>query len=240
MNPLARWIIGPVKPNGFKVLRVAVENFRNLYPQFDLLICHNQLNDNEIHFLESLQVPLYQQSYTDQFCEPKGVAWKLYPPRMRAESHEIVMDNDLVLIEKIPQIETFLSETNHVLYYEAARRDYGCFNKFVPTQVVLNSGIYGMPPDFNLHSKIQNLFIQAGIKEWTNSCNQGRYTWDEQGIVAAALSNHKNLIKIDLTQITNCELDLTKGQGYHFVGINRYTKHKPWIEWQDAQAQTLY
>lgn len=237
MTPLARWIIGPVKKSGFDCLKVAVDNFTRLHPEFDTLICHNQLDEKSINELEKLGIPLFAQTYTNGI-EPKGVAWKLYPPRLRPNAHELVMDNDIVLVEKIPEIEEFLSR-DCILYYESSRRSYGSFDKFVPNCIYLNSGFYGMPPGFNFETKLTSLFEQSGLTEWTNSCNQGRYTWDEQGIVAAALSNYKEHIRISLTQVTNCELDLIQGKGFHFVGLNRYTKHKAWRDWIEKNSRLL-
>ncbi len=237
-KPLARWIIGPVKPKGFDCLKEAIDSFSNLYPQFDLLVCHNQLTDQQRGNLEKFGVPLYEQSYTNGFCEPKGVAWKLYPVRLRLSAHELIMDNDLVIVKKVTQIDSFLNE-DKVLIYEAGARSYGFFDRYVPKMYKINSGIYGMPPNFDMEGRIKGLFNQSGLKEWTNSCNQGRVTWDEQGIVAAALINYNKYIIIYLKDITNCELDLIKGNGYHFVGINRYTKHKPWKEWQESKLKVF-
>lgn len=228
MKPLVRWIIGPVKKQGFACLKESVKTFAKLYTNVDLMICHNQLK-NQVQELEEIGVPLYSQHYTNGLV-PHGVAWKLYPPRLRPLGYEIIIDNDILIKEKIPQIEEFFS-SDATLIYEAGRPTYGQFAKFVPKTPYVNSGIYGMPPKFNFEKKIQ--FYSRTIKEWSHSCKQGRYTWDEQGMVAACLLNHPKHLLITLDQVTNCELDLIDNKlGIHFVGLNRYTKHKPWWEWR--------
>lgn len=230
MKPLVRWIIGPVKKQGFVCIREAVETFANLYTNVDLMICHNQLKEHQIEELKEIGVPLYKQHWSVNFLMPNGVAWKLYPPRLRLKGHEIIIDNDILIKEKIPQIEKFFS-SDCTLVYEASKPMYGQIAKFVPKLPCVNSGIYGMPPGFDFEKKIQ--FYTRTIKEWSHSCNQGRYTWDEQGIVAACLLNHPKHLLITLDQVTNCELDLEDDKlGIHFVGLNRYKKHKPWWEWQ--------
>lgn len=236
MKPLARWIVGPVKPNGFKCLEIAIKNFNKLYPEFDLMICHNQLNINQMKELETFDIPLFEQKH-ENGLSPKGVAWKLYPPRIRKETHELVMDNDLIITRKIPQIDKFL-KSNCTLVYEAGKPMYGQFHKFVPKNPFVNSGIYGMPPGFNFLNKI-NFYIK-NITEWDNSCKQGRYTWDEQGLVAASLLNHPNHLLIKLNQISNCEIDLIDNCcGMHFVGLNRYVMQKPWLEWRIKSIKTF-
>lgn len=231
MKPLVRWVIGPVRTQGFNCLKEAVESFSNLYTNVDLMICHNQLKKYQVKELEKIGVPLYKQTHDDcvRFT-PHGVAWKLYPARLKHDAHEIIIDNDILIKEKIPQIDEFFS-SNSTLVYEAAKPMYGQLGKFVPKTPCINSGIYGMPPGFDFDRKIN--FHTKQIKKWDNNCNQGRYTWDEQGMVAACMLNHPNHLLITLDQVTNSELDLDDSKlGIHFVGLNRYKKHRPWREWR--------
>ncbi len=210
-------------------MREAVEAFSNIYTNADLMICHNQLKKYQIEELEKIGVPLYAQHYTNGLV-PHGVAWKLYPPRLRINAHEIVIDNDILIKHKIPEIGKFFS-SNSTLVYEAAKPMYGQIAKFVPKTPCVNSGIYGMPPGFDLGKKMN--FYLGSINEWSHSCKQGRYTWDEQGMIAACLLNHPEHLLITLDQVTNCEIDLIDNKlGIHFVGLNRYTKHKPWWQWR--------
>ena len=230
MKPLVRWIIGPVKNKGFDCLKESIKAFAKIYTNANLMICHNQL-DGQIEELEEIGVPLYKQTYDDcvRFA-PHGVAWKLYPARLRPDGHEIIIDNDIIIKDKIPQIDEFFS-SDSTLVYEASKPMYGQLDKFVPKTPCVNSGIYGMPPGFDFDRKM-NFYIDQ-IKDWENNCNQGRYTWDEQGMVAACMLNHPSRLLITLDQVTNCELDLDDSKlGMHFVGLNRYKKHKPWKEWR--------
>ena len=152
MRPLVRWIIGPVKKQGFNCLRKSINSFSKIYTNVDLMVCHNQLEKKQVDLIKSMGVFVYEQIYT-KGIEPKGVAWKLYPPRLRLDAHEIIIDNDIIIGKQIPQINQFLSE-NSTLVYEAGKPMYGKFAKYVPKTPYINSGIYGMPPGFNLEKKM--------------------------------------------------------------------------------------
>ena len=227
-----------MKNQGFNCLKEAVEAFSNLYANVDLMICHNQLKNYQIAELEKIGIPLHEQIHSGDGFDPHGVAWKLYPRRLRKDGHEIVIDNDILIKEKIPQIDEFFS-SNSTLVYEAAKPMYGQLAKFVPKTPCVNSGIYGMPPGFDFDKKV-SFYARTMGKGWLNNCNQGRYTWDEQGMVAACMLNHPSHLLITLDQVTNCELDLDDSKlGIHFVGLNRYKNHKPWREWRMKHWKSL-
>lgn len=225
MKPLARWTIGKVKPDGFDCLVESVDSFLKFH-DVDVIICHNCKKEDLPHTL--LQYPLLDQENFSKSCNilPKGVAWKLYPPRLDENRHEIVIDNDIIFNDKIEQIDKFF-ENDCTLLLQGEGRTYGRFDKFVPKGFDINSGIYGMPPKFNIKSYI-DLF--AGV-EWENNAlgeHKESYTFDEQGLVAFSLLSYHSCIIIPNSIIVDCGNFLQSGKGYHFMTLNRREFHRPY------------
>lgn len=227
-RPLARWTIGPVSRGGFQCLEHSIRTFTRLY-DVDVIVCHN---------CDPQQLPasvqrhkLYdQRPYLSSTRKPVGVAWKLYPARLAPERHEIVIDNDIVFEQHIPEIDRFF-QGHETLLLEGASRTYGRFEKHVPANYRINSGIYGMPPGFNLQKWIDFLAGPAWEKNAFGEHDKSE-TFDEQGIVACALLNHRGFHIIPDTSITNCEHHLIEGKGYHFISLNRQKIHHPFRLYQ--------
>jgi hypothetical protein len=158
----------------------------------------------------------YQAIYSNSLtCSPIGVAWKLYPPRLRPNAHEIFIDNDLI-IDKLPvEIEIFLQSNNYFIYTEGLHvNTKGRFNW--PIGKTFNSGLFGIPPNFDFKEQIENkLKDQLG---WTDY-------FDEQGLVGEILLNQNNVLNIDLKTIGIFEeAPVQIGlHGYHFVKANSGT-----------------
>lgn len=206
MKPLLRWVVGPVGELGLRILRNSVRNIVSMYGErFDYLICYNQISADKL----SLGIPLFCQ---DHLRNALGydVAWKLFPVRVRAESHEIVIDNDLVLFKKLDEIENFLV-SDHTLTYQGLHGAHG--NYYVPKGMRLNSGIYGMPPGFDI--------------DLSNRTFSGKF--DEQGLIVSSLLSWHHCDVIPMTAIPIIESDfpidefwkLKSTKGFHFVGANR-------------------
>jgi hypothetical protein len=223
MKPLARWTIGKTNKDGYECLSLSIASFLRFYDA-DVVICHNCP-------LSELPAVLQQFKLVDQTQhlnvgpEPKGVAWKLYPPRLDKNRHEICIDNDIVFNEPIEQIKTFF-DSNCTLLLECISRTYGRFEKHVPPGFQINSGIYGMPPGFDLEPFIR---FYAGDEWEKNALHQHdkNETFDEQGIIALALLTYSRYLIIPNKDITNCELQLTPSKGNHFIGLNRRKFHYP-------------
>jgi hypothetical protein len=231
MRPLARWTIGPTTKNGFECLQRSIASFTAFY-DVDVVICHNCAKTD----LGDIKFPLHDQSqYLQSNPKPIGVAWKLYPPRMDITRHELCIDNDIVINEPIPQIGYFLDH-DCTLLLEDLGRTYGRFERYIPPHYQINSGIYGMPPGFDLDK-----YFQFYSKEWEINA-VGDYaaskTFDEQGLVALALLDYKNFVIIPSTTINNCERRLYEGAGYHFVGLNRQRYHGPYQLYKHKQLRT--
>ena len=217
---ILRYTIGPVKQIGFQILKESVRLMKEIYPEFHIIICHNQLKKKQIDFLKTLSVELYEQKHEILSCSPTVENWKLYPPRLSLNDYELVLDNDLVIKERSPSIDQFLS-SNKTLVMSAVYRAYGQFAEFVPEKVYINCGIYGMPPGFDFESKIKVLCNKKGTKEWSPR-------FDDQGLVAACL--HENAITIPMDEIKPLgeNSEFYKAKGYHFISANRDNFHTGW------------
>lgn len=217
MKPIVRWTIGKVKPAGYDCLLHSIINFRKLY-DVDIIVYYN--GNQKLHFCDTnLGIQCINQS--EIFGEYlHGVAWKLYPPRVNINCHELFIDNDLIIENRIEEIDYFFNNTDCTLLLEGLARNYGKFDNHVPKNYKINSGLFGIPPGFNL-----NKYIQFYGDNWDSKFN-------EQGLVAMALLSNKKHIIISDTKITNCETKFKPSLGMHFIGLNRSDKHQPWVDYK--------
>lgn len=207
-KPLVRWTVGPSgSPYDDFILRRSICNFRRIYGGlFDYVVCFNGRTRSE---LDGLDVDLIEQKPVEGMPEPHGVAWKLYPPRLRPEAHELFMDHDVVLVQRITQIDRFLSLPDAFIYSESPpdSRNYGKFDRAVREGFRLNSGLFGVPPGFQ--------FDFSEVGSW-----QGYF--DEQGFVAASLCHKPRAIPISIEDLWICESEeIPEAKGYHFVHERR-------------------
>ena len=228
---IARWVMGYSKKQSVDCLERSIESFLKFY-DVKVIICHNC----DPKHLKHIGHELYDQRKEYQI-KPEGVSWKLYPPRIELKSHEVVIDNDIVFDEKIEEIEEFF-ESDSTLMLEGLSRNYGRFEKHVPVGYRINSGVYGMPPNFDF-KKYVSFYAN---KEWqinavgTHAANR---TFDEQGLVALALLDHKNKIIISNKTLSNCENKFVKAKGMHFVGLNRVERHKAYEEYKSSKRKII-
>ena len=220
MKPLVRWTIGNVKPAGYECLARSIDNFTNLY-DVDVKVCHNCSVDN----LKNIPSQYLYDQRQEWSIEPMGVAWKLYPPRLAPERHELLIDNDIIIEKHIEEIDKFFN-SNCTLLLEDVTRCYGKFEKHVPPEYCINSGIYGMPPDFNL-DKFIDFFAKTGWEVNAKGEYESSKTFDEQGLVAFSLLSHPSYVIIPNTSVRTCEREFEEGKGMHFIGLNRREHHRP-------------
>ena len=228
MKPLVRFTIGPVKRAGFSCLNKGIEKFRSLY-ESEIVVLHNGLTPSQVSFLEKMDVQVLRQEEFLYKIPPKGVAWKLYPPRLTMDRHEIFIDNDIIIREKIDEIEFFLEKNDHVLLLEDEQRAYGNFDRFIKKDILINSGIFGLCPFFDLKS-----YMDFYIKEWNENSgheNESSVTFDEQGLIALSLLSHKKYFLIKNKTITKCDINYKKSKGMHFIKLNRKRLHSPFAEY---------
>lgn len=230
-KPVVRWTIGPVQSAGFDCLKRSITAFQNLYDA-DLYVCHNGIEPARVATLAMAGVTLVDQESLTQ-ASPIGVAWKLYPGRLDINRHELFIDNDLIIEQRIAEIDRFFQEDTTILL-EGNSRDYGRFERHVPPEFNINSGVFGVPPGLDI-DKILNGFRHR----WEYNCPNASATWDEQGFVAATLLSYNKYLIISKNDITNCELDLLPAKGMHFVSLNRSKFHPYFALYKSTNIKML-
>lgn len=221
MKPLFRWTIGNTSDVGMDMLVTSISLMRRFH-DFDCFVCHNNLKPGQMERLAGIpDATLVAQSPKALPIPPKGVAWKLYTPRLDINRHEVFIDNDLVVFKKMPKMESFLESRDSVIYTRSLFHNFGTFKPFLPKEFRLNSGLFGLPPGFDFDAE-----VRSGLK--------GKTAWDdpfdEQGLVALILSCQPTRIEIGLDEIMICH----EGKfgpaeyGYHFVFANRGV-HTAWL-----------
>lgn len=221
-KPLLRWTIGDVSPYGFETLAVSVSKAKSIYgDEFDYIICHNHLSEQQLSVVSGMGVPMYEQKI--ECCglniDPgKTNSWKLFPPRLRMSSHEIFLDNDVILHDRVPEIEDFLRERRPIALQGGRKSPaYGRFESMVPKNLTICSAIFGYPPGFDAESKLSSMVKERILPE----------QFDEQGMVAAVFASSEGML-IPEERISNCWSGYVEGKfGVHFAGVN-YGQTKPW------------
>ena len=127
-KPLFRWTIGNTLPQGVEILSESIDRTTNAFgiDNWDWAICYNGLSKEEVQSLmqviDKRPIRLVAQNWAtcpivDNVQSPRrkdgsyefdgklcgGTLWKVCPARMRMDAHEIVMDNDIVVLKKFPQ-----------------------------------------------------------------------------------------------------------------------------------------
>lgn len=244
MRPLARWTIGPVSEQGYQILRKSVKLFQKIYPEFDTIVCCNHIDD--ISFIKNINVEIYEQNNNElkyPLLEPEtyydsesdsthfysssnyGMAasgWKLSPPRLRLNSHELWLDNDIIIRERIKSIDNWLKNDNLCIVSMGRGRNYGIYHFLIPDEIKMCAGFFGLPPYFDFNKKILDYTVLLQ--------NNPLGSYDEQGVVAAILINHfhKNCVITDEIKIYEPpeSLNTTIPKGFHFVCANKNEIHK--------------
>lgn len=216
MKPLVRWTIGAVLEIGVQCLRRSVRLFRSTYgDQFDYAICYN--NCDPVTFSDLGVELISQNQYVSMYpYAPTPCGWKFYPPRLRIESHEIFIDNDIVCYRKIPAIERFLAKRDHAMLSEAINiRAYGAFSDIVPASVLhRNNGLIGLPPDYDLYAALVATMLAYPNRSWAEHL-------DEQGLTVFLLAQLPYEL-IPLEDVFICLREYRIGRcGMHFGGLNR-------------------
>lgn len=255
-KPLFRWTVGPCLPQGLEILIESVHRTTSAFgvDNWDWCICYNGLNKDEVGFIqraaEGLPITLYSQDWAtcpvnDNMQTPRrrdgsfewngnrcgGTMWKSCPPRLRMESHEIVMDNDIVMLKKFPQIDDWLKYDDKALILEEPIRFYGRYDSLFPDNPpFLNSGFMGFPPGYD--------FGAAVFKAWTDNGRLMNISQaDEQGLLVYTLSRLPSVrIRADqMIEILGRDYNhkVTGGEyGIHFTQANRMPSHRAWIQYK--------
>lgn len=263
-KPLFRWTVGCCLRQGLDILAESVHRTTKALglEKWDWAICYNGLNREELQYLQKMvegkPIQLMAQTWAtcpiDDNCQtPRirkdgtfehngercgGTLWKVCPARVRMETHEIVMDNDVVLLQKFPQIDEWLSRNDHVLILEEPIRFYGRYDcLFPPDQPCLNSGLMGFPPGYDFGTAIH--------AEWAR---YGRYMnlsqADEQGLLTHTLNQMPSvrIKKEQMIEILNRDFNARvtgREEGIHFTQANRIDNHRAWQHYKEVMAGHL-
>lgn len=225
------------------------------FDKFDWAICYNGLTKDQVNFVKKViggrSVHLILQDWgncpiPDDMQTPRradgsfqpdgtrcgGTLWKVCPPRLRMESHEIVMDNDIVLLKKFPQIDEFLASHDKALLLEEPIRFYGRYDCLFPKESVnFNSGFMGFPPGYDYGAEIyKNWFDHGSLTHLSQA--------DEQGLLTYTLSRQPSVrVKPEqMVEILHREFgrNITGDeQGLHFTQANRAPNHRAWKFYQE-------
>jgi len=231
-KPILRWCIGDVSELGIYCLKLSIKNMLRLYKdKFDYYICYNTISASKLQWTQQSEIQIClidQREFIKELeISPKSSnpCWKLYPPRIDIDRHEIFVDNDLILYNSMPILNEFLQLNDLIFCTEALAKNYGAFNSLINYPWNLNTGFFGIPPKFDFKGKINSVLNSNIIEKWQDHL-------DEQGLVSYVFIN--NICRLNIIKLT--DIYICYGQtaykmgiyGQHFVGINRgHSKH--WI-----------
>jgi hypothetical protein len=233
--PGIRWTIGDVDLRGFEALRLSLWGaWRAFGPEAAYRVCVNTLPVEEarartgpvpdaVLWQPAGEVPGFLQAHLDRRMA-EGVAWKFAPLRLFPNRYEISLDNDCILWEVPATIRAWLGcgRPNACLMAKDVRMGLGQFGDLCGPEPV-NSGIRGLPPDFDLASALRTVLERHPVLLASEL--------DEQGLQAAALSARGPLSLVTVDEVTICSPfwphrpDLGR-HGAHFVGLN--ARDLPW------------
>lgn len=252
MKPIFRWTIGNVKKGGYECLEMSIKTMLKLYKdKFDYYICCNNINIQKLReIIGQRPIKIIQQTWNDcplsiNYEENIGTSlWKFCPARLNINAHEIVCDNDIVLINHIEEIESFLNDSK-ILLVEDPIKFQGKFRHLFNENEKYNAGFVGLPPHYNLQEELNITWQENNSPQ---IIDQG----DEQGLTTATLKKNE-FIKISKETILlvhnngetvyfgyNPETNKNKFDCkpitffkkntpcFHFVGLNKTNHHNHW------------
>jgi len=236
---IARWTIGSTLTTGIRILEESVRLFDSLY-KLKKYICYNNIKLSKIQHLSKYGVKFVNQHlHPAPIYESVNETWKYRPARLNIDSHEIFIDNDLVITSKIPKIDQFL-QTNRSLMLKGRRRYYGKYDHLIDKNLKINTGIFGLPPYFDLEKEMKEICKFDSINKWVQNREKGLF--DDQGIITACLQK-LNPIIINENEIFNYDCNFEEKPddavvGFHFINANR-TTHKGWIDYVNNKCKLL-
>lgn len=237
MKPLARWTIGYTESIGKDMLRESLVRFKKLYPEFDRVVCYNHIDAGELGFVKGL-ADLYEQYESEAPCplskpfkdyeESVGCGWKLCPSRLRLAAHELWIDNDIIIFQRLPEIDRWLASATAGLICEGMhrRRMFGAFDHLIPPEIRACAGMFGLPPHFDFSAIALRYCRFLGI-------HLGGY--NEQGFTVAMVVNLNDYVFVPLTTMFIMEDQAAFPKqlppALHFVGANRKNWHSGWKQY---------
>lgn len=257
-KPLFRWTVGNCLQQGLDILAESIHRTTRALgiDNWDWVVCYNGINRDDLEFLQraigNRPIKLYSQNWAtcpvnDNCQSPRrkdgsfdwdgkrcgGTMWKVCPARFRMETHEIVMDNDIVLLKKFPQIDEFLSCKDKALILEEPIRFYGRYDcLFGSDGPYLNSGFMGFPPSWDYGMEIFKNWEKYGrYQNLTQADEQGLLTYTLNGIPSIRVKKEQ---MIEVLHRDFAAKLTGKEEGIHFTQANRIPNHHQWIKYQEV------
>ena len=236
MKKIARWTIGKTNVLGEESLKLSLRRFRVIYPEFETIICCNNLTHEQRLRLNCLGCQIHDQS-SEELNYPlvsidapigeknsmPGWGWKLLPPRLHMQSYELWIDNDVIVRERMPSIDKWICSDRSIVSL-AHKKAYGVFDQEIPGNTPYCAGFFGLPPDFDFNSRILHYCKKL------NGNPLGYY--DEQGVtVSCLLEANPIVIPENELSVIKC-LKKPYPNAMHFIGINRTENHKIWSDYK--------
>ena len=252
MNPIFRWTIGGCTRNGYDCLEMSIRTATKIYgDRFDYFVLYNNCNVQQLREIVGHRpITLVEQDWEHnplglEKGKNRGTSlWKFCPTRLDPSRHEIICDNDLVIVNRFPQMEEFLRSSDKVLMVEDPIKFQGKFRHLFGS-VNYNAGFIGLPPGYDFAAEMLRTWRDNGSPSEVNQP-------DEQGLTTATLARMPSIVvgkdrftlvhseggtasakynpDINRSAISFYDV-LFFGDGsdaYHFVGANKSNRHVHW------------
>jgi len=235
MRPLARWTFGCCNSNGEESLRLSVRSFKRFHPEFDQIICYNNVSDKQLEMLKRIGVNLHCQTEDECPCKlvdvskgfgpdwsMPGWGWKLCPLRLRPGAKELWVDNDIVFRSNLACVDTWLSSHGVSIISSSHKCAYG--DMVLAPEEPVCAGFFGVPETSEFVEKVKVYTDSYGEKEMGY--------WDEQAIVASVVLSMSHMI-IPMSELMIVkELSVPFPPALHFIGLNRTEQHLSWNQYK--------
>lgn len=262
-KPLWRWTVGNCLPQGMEILTESIQRTTKALgvDVWDWAVCYNGLEKEHVtSLMEAIgDLPIRFVAQNWVTCPVKnncqsprrkdgsyewngnycgGTMWKVCPARMRMETHEVIMDNDIVVLRKFSQLDEWLSQKSKTLILEEPIRFYGKYDPlFSQEGPFLNSGLMGLPPGYDFGLEI--------LKNWTHHGSYENLSQaDEQGLLTYTLNQMPNMRIRNNQVIEVLHRDMNTpitGQhdAYHFTQANRIPNHYAWGKYKQMMNDSI-
>ena len=194
MNPIFRWTIGGCTRNGYDCLEMSIRTATKIYgDRFDYFVLYNNCNVQQLREIVGHRpITLVEQDWEHnplglEKGKNRGTSlWKFCPTRLDPSRHEIICDNDLVIVNRFPQMEEFLRSSDKVLMVEDPIKFQGKFRHLFGS-VNYNAGFIGLPPGYDFAAEMLRTWRDNGSPSEVNQP-------DEQGLTTATLARMPSIV----------------------------------------------
>jgi len=268
-KPIVRWTFGGcLQEQAYEILHTSIRNFTQIYKnRFSYYLMYNNCDEHRIKKIANkFKITPLKQSWDDCPIPHNyatvtagksgkffgGSMWKWCPARLNCHLHEILIDNDVVLMKPLRQIDEFL-ESNSTMITADPVKFFGRYKHLFKDDEKYNAGFLGIPPYFDFYTLVREIWKQNGSFDNLTQA-------DEQGITAATLKQCPQMIVIPgdtiieihshgipINSIWNEASETNKIEflstnytldhfAYHFVGANR-NNHEHWEKFSNQDRK---